>query len=157
MPLPWTKQETATALRLYSAGHTFTDIAQTLKRSRGEIAGKLFRLRRAGLVVGRVAKEPPPAPRKRPREMAKPSKPRRHPVDYSPASPPRYVEPPKPEGPPTCWELSYNQCRFPIGRRGEDGPTTFCAQETEPGASWCHEHEAVVFTKSRELLTKKVA
>jgi hypothetical protein len=64
---PWTKKEVATALRLYGEGHTFLDIAQTLRRTRGEVAGKLFRLRRQGVVEGRLVKERPPPREKTPK------------------------------------------------------------------------------------------
>ena len=143
----WTAKETATALQLYSSGHTFTDIAQTLRRTRGEVAGKLFRLRRDGAVIGRLAKErPPPREPKNPKPKQAspkaqcPSKPRLQPVirrrikvtpDHRP-HPPQYIMPPKPVGPPTCWELGHNDCRFPIGRRDGNGPTTFCAKRSSP-------------------------
>jgi hypothetical protein len=152
---PWSPKDVDTAIRLYSTGHTFTDIAQTLRRSRGEIAGKLFRLRREGRVASRTGKEqPPPREPKNPKPSPKPTlvKPRPpQPIrrikvtpDHRP-SPPRY-DPPKPTGPPTIWELSHNQCKFPIGNRDEHGPTTFCGKPTE-GSSWCPTHHAVVYTR----------
>src|SRR5215203_462801 len=123
----WTAKDTATAVRLYRDGHTFTDIAQTLKRTRGEVAGKLFRLRREGAVVGRVVKEqPPPRETKKPK-LPPPPKPRRpQPIRMPKMSqeprPPRPIPPaplpptptPIPPWPPTCWELKHQQCRFPI-------------------------------------------
>jgi hypothetical protein len=165
---PWSPKEVAIATRLYVEGHTFTDIAQTLRRSRGEVAGKLFRLRREGAVVGRVVKERPP-PREpknpkpsppsggrwrqtekaflKPEPAPKPKPVRRIKVtpDHRP-SPPRYVQP-KPSGPPTCWELSINDCRFPIGAREPEGHTTFCAKPVEPGTSWCPDHHRIVYSR----------
>src|SRR5215203_5340392 len=120
----WTAKDTATAVRLYRDGHTFTDIAQTLKRTRGEVAGKLFRLRREGAVVGRVVKEqPPPRESKKPKPLPPPPKPRRpqpirmpkmsqepRPIPPTPL-PPNPVPPtPIPPWPPTCWELKHQQC-----------------------------------------------
>jgi hypothetical protein len=172
----WTPKEVATAIRMYTEGHTFGEIAMRLKRSRGEVAGKLFRLRRAGDVVGRLVKERPP-----PREPRnpKPDKPRAAPARASPearngaavrAIPPKPKParrhqvtqqqphpkisisrplPPAPrEEPPCCWELTAGECRFPIGRRGgDDGPMTFCAKTAAPGTSWCPDHHAVVYTR----------
>lgn len=154
---PWTAKETATALRLYASGHTFTDIAQTLRRSRGEIAGKIFRERRKGKVTGRFAPEPPPPAAKDKRVRSSRQKPRRPKVTQQqpsdppappiPMPPPVPSPPPKPVGPPTCWELGLNDCRFPIGRREPEGHATFCAQEVEPGTSWCPDHHRVVYTR----------
>src|SRR6188508_1831709 len=127
MPNPWTDNETETALRLYSRGHTFSDIARTLKRTRGEIAGKLFRERRNGKVDSRLGKDRPP-----PRETKNPKNPKPPPVPSKPRPPqpirrikvspdhrphpPQHIMP-KPVGQPTCWELGPYDCRFPIGRR----------------------------------------
>jgi hypothetical protein len=155
---PWTKKEVATALRLYGEGHTFLDIAQTLRRTRGEVAGKLFRLRRQGVVEGRlVKKRPPPRALKTPKVRAQPQKPphvpRRPQMATTPpklrsSPPPPYQPPlPKPAGPPTIWEMDYGDCRFPIGRRDGDGPMVFCAKTVLAGSSWCPEHRAVVYTK----------
>ena len=163
MPNPWTAKETKTALRLYSSGHTFSDIAKTLKRTRGEIAGKLYRERRNGTVGSRLGKDrPPPRESKNPKPQQAPSKercppkPRPQPIRmpkmtekverYSPLPMP-YVAPPPPAGPPTCWELGPYDCRFPIGRREPDGYSTFCAQPVEPGTSWCPDHHRVVYTR----------
>jgi len=157
---PWSAKDTATAIRLYSEGHTFTEIAKTLRRTRGEIAGKLFRLRREGRVASRLGKAQPP-PRegrnpKRPKQQ-QPAKPRppqpirmpkmtKEPSSkHYPPCPPRFILP-EPSGPPTIWELKHNQCKFPTGNRGERGPTTFCGAPTE-GSSWCPTHHAVVYTR----------
>ena len=153
---PWTDRETDTALRMYSEGYTFGQIAKKLRRTRGEIAGKLFRERRKGTVIGRIAKERPPpreprnpkpqqtAPRKPP---SKPQPIRRIRVspDHRP-HPSRYIPPPEPPqtGPPTIWELRHDSCRYPVGDR--DGVMTFCGVTVERG-SWCVKHHAIVYTK----------
>lgn len=147
---PWTEKEVATALRLYGEGHTFLDIAQTLRRTRGEVAGKLFRLRRQGVVEGRLVKEqPPPRAPKTPKVRAQPQKPPHVPRRPQMATtPPPYQPPlPKPAGPPTIWEMDHNDCRFPIGRRDGDGPIVFCAKMVLAGSSWCPEHRAAVYAK----------
>lgn len=166
---PWSPEEVATATRLYSEGHTFTDIAKTLRRTRSEIAGKLFRLRREGAVVGRVAKERPPPREPRNPKPALPSggrwrqteraflkpapkpKPVRRPkMSTKPAPlpmPPTMIPTPPRAGPPTCWELKPYDCRFPIGAREPEGYTTFCAKPVEPGTSWCPDHHRVVYAR----------
>lgn len=154
---PWSAKDVDTAIRLYSEGHTFSNIAQTLRRSRGEIAGKLFRLRREGKVDSRLGKDrPPPREPKNPKPSPKPTlvKPRPpQPIrrikvspDHRP-HPPQYIPPPRPAGPPTCWELGPYDCRFPIGRREPEGHSTFCARPVEPGTSWCPGHHAVVYAR----------
>lgn len=153
---PWTDKEVATALQLYSGGHTFTDIAQTLRRTRGEVAGKLFRLRRDGAIEGRLVKERPPARERPPRVRVRPPRPppikrkpqvaTAPPKKFSPR-PPSYQPPPQPVGPPTLWEMDYDDCRFPVGRRDSNGPMVFCAKEVTPGSSWCSDHRAIVYAR----------
>jgi hypothetical protein len=157
MPItPWTDEETETALHMYNDGRTFDQIAMTLKRTRSEVAGKLFRERRKGAVIGRIAKNRPPprGPRNpKPQQTAPknpPSKPQpigriRVSPDHRP-HPPRYIPPPEPPqvGPPTIWELRHDSCRYPVGDR--DGVMTFCGVTVERG-SWCVKHHAVVYTR----------
>lgn len=153
---PWTDKEAATALRLYSEGHTFLDIAQTLRRTRGEVAGKLFRLRRQGAVEGRLVKERPPprAPRAPKVRPPRPPQVKRKPQvattspkpKFSPRPP--YQPPlPVPARPPTIWEMNHDDCRFPIGRRDGTGPMVFCAKTVLAGSSWCPDHRAVVYVR----------
>ena len=153
----WTNKETQTAVAMFVNGKTYTEIAKALRRSRSEIAGKLNRLgiRRNGPPIrSKKPRDPrppkPPPPKIVARSPQVPSQPPSPPQRHSPAPLPS-LPPPRPPGPPCCWELGYNDCRFPVGRRGEDGPTTFCAKPVEPGTSWCPDHHAVVYTKRLAL------
>jgi hypothetical protein len=98
---------------MWAAGATFTDIGLKLGESRGVIAGRIDRARRAGDVRFQPR---PPKPKAAPKVR-----------QVKPVGNVRSLHPP-PSRPRTIAYLEIDECRWPVGQTAA-GRTTFCGRK----------------------------
>ena len=119
---------------LWAAGASFTDMGLKLGESRGVIAGRIDRLRKAGDLRFKPREplpgEPPPKPQRR---VVKPAD--EHVGNARPLS-----LPPEPPRPRTIEHLEPNECRWPVGR-ASTGRHLLCGRKTNR-YPYCDRHAA---------------
>ena len=132
----WTAERVQTAIDLWNAGRTGSEIAQAIHApSRHSVRWKIGRLRRQGILV-----------------QSRPSPIRSRPMTVGAEVP---VASPAPsarsDGPVSLMEAGFRQCRYPLWERQSD-PKLVCGKKTlTANSSWCEQHHALIFKKGGTL------
>src|SRR5918912_251667 len=126
----WTAEKVQTAIELWNAGRTGSEIAQVIQApSRDSVTRKINHLRRQGVPV---QSRPSPI---RPRPMIIGAEMPVVPAASSARS----------DGPVSLIEVGFRQCRYPLWE-GQSGPKLVCGKKTlTANSSWCEEHHARIF------------
>jgi hypothetical protein len=131
----WTAERVQTAIDLWNAGRTGSEIAQAIHApSRHSVRWKIGRLRRQGLPV-----QSRPSPILSQRAIGA----------EIPDAPSASLA--RSDGPVSLTEAGFRQCRYPLWERQSD-PKLVCGKETlTANSSWCEQHHTLVFPKRRHL------
>ena len=111
-----------------------SEISKAMKISRSAVAGRVYRMRKAGYLLPtekqvRVIFKPPVAP-----------------VIPPPPPPPEKVYMPS-HGGVDLMEVTEKGCRYPV--RSEGSRHWFCNELKQDGSSYCKNHHALTWVKSR--------
>ena len=129
MPFAWSAQVTQTAIELWNAGKTGSEIAQVIQApSRHSVRRKLSHLRHQGVPV-----------------QSRPSPIRLRPMTIGAEMPVPAGSSIRSDGPVSLIEVGFRQCRYPLWE-GQSGPKLVCGKKTlTANSSWCEEHHALIF------------
>ena len=129
MSFLWTTEKIQTAVELWNAGKTGSEIAQAINApSRGSVTRKIARLRACGMPVA---------------ERSSPIRPK--PVNIEAVFPVVPVGPARSHASVTLVEAGFRQCRYPLWNAPAD-PRLVCGRTTvDPLSSWCAEHGRLVW------------
>src|SRR5919205_384021 len=125
----WTAERVQTAIGLWSAGKTGSEIAQVIHApSRDSVTRKISRLRRQGVPV-----------------QSRPSPIRPRPMTIGAEMPVPASSSIRSDGPVSLIEVGFRQCRYPLWE-GQSGPKLVCGKKTlTANSSWCEQHHALIF------------
>jgi hypothetical protein len=131
----WTAEKVQTAIELWNAGRTSSEIAQIIRApSRDSVRRKIGHLRRQGIPV---QSRPSPIPSQRAIGAE------------IPVAPSASLA--RTDGPVSLIEVGFRQCRYPLWERQSD-PKLVCGKETlSANSPWCEQHHALIFQKRRHL------
>jgi len=139
--MDWSADQIKTLITMWEDGKSEKQIAETMRLSRNAVAGKLNRLRAAGVQFSRRCCTQPKLKRKRVR------KPRvRNPAEPRPPPPPRPARFVPYDAPRPCslFDLDATRCHWPYGHPDEEG-FYFCGGEAADGRPYCPRHCAEAY------------
>jgi GcrA cell cycle regulator len=149
IPPTWTPDRVAALKRLHEAGLTCSEMAREIGVTRNAVIGKISRL---GL--SRPQGEAPP--RREPRAQAKPrrSQPRILRLLRAEAFSPAEDEPNDDGQRTSLFELSPQNCRWPIGSPGADD-FGFCGNEPVAGFPYCPRHARMAYQSTARRVVQR--